>query len=100
MAGNQQSQFSASSVEADSCRGDRVGGSAQRTQATIFKVERRTGSGRESRGPSEGLSRSQAIRKPATLTFFRKVDEEPRIQKELTPKFIFRRSEAQKNPLF
>jgi len=28
-----------------------------------------------------------------------KVDEEPRIQKKLIPKCIFRRSEAQKNPL-
>ena len=30
----------------------------------------------------------------------RKVDAEPRIEKKLIPKFIFRRSEAQKNPLF
>jgi len=30
----------------------------------------------------------------------RQVDEEPRIQKKLIFKFIFRRSEAQKSPLF
>jgi len=30
----------------------------------------------------------------------RKVDEEHRIRKKLIPKLIFRRSEAQKNPLF